>query len=71
MRPPQPYQKEAITVAEIIEQLRRLAGVEVEPANAAPAENRPLTESHVHRPGTALTPASRHPSGTIFGSSRI
>ena len=54
MRPPQPYQKDAITVAEIVEQLRTLAGVEMDLLNAAPAEARPLTESHVHRPGLAL-----------------
>ena len=54
MRTPQPYQKDAITVAEIVDHLRRLAGMEIEPANAAPAERRPLTESHIHRPGLAL-----------------
>jgi HPr kinase/phosphorylase len=66
MRPPQPYQKEAITVAEIIEQLRRLAGVEIAPVNGAPAESRPLTESHIHRPGLALAGYTE-----LFTSERI
>ena len=66
MRPPQPYQKEAITVAEIVEQLRRLVGIEIDPLNTAPSEHRPLTESHVHRPGLALAGYTE-----LFTSERI
>ncbi len=66
MRPPQPYQKDAITVAEIVDHLRRLAGMEIEPANAAPAERRPLSESHIHRPGLALAGYTE-----LFTSERI
>ena len=66
MRSPQPYQKDAITVAEIVEYLGRLAGIEIAPANAAPAERRPLTESHVHRPGLALAGYTE-----LFTSERI
>ncbi|HEX8299825.1 MAG TPA: HPr(Ser) kinase/phosphatase [Rubricoccaceae bacterium] len=66
MRPAQPFQKEAITVAEIIDHLRTLAGIDIVLANAASAERRPLTESHVHRPGLALAGYTE-----LFTSERI
>ena len=66
MRPAQPYQKDAITVAEVVEHLRQLAEIEIEPSGTAPAEQRRLVESHIHRPGLALAGYTE-----LFTSDRI
>ncbi len=55
MRPAAPFRKDGITVAEIVQHVRTLAAIEIERVNGAPAERRPLTDSHIHRPGLALT----------------
>ncbi len=66
MRDPKPFRKDDITVAEIAEHMRTLAEIELERVNEAPAERRPLTESHVHRPGLALAGYTE-----LFTSERI
>jgi HPr kinase/phosphorylase len=58
MYKPQPYQKESITVAFMIEQLNDRVGMPVEALNAdSPSVNaasRRVVESNLHRPGLAL-----------------
>ncbi len=65
MRPAQPFQKESVTVAYLIDRLRERVGIDIVPdvddadeaavAKAlAHAEARLVTESHIHRPGLAL-----------------
>ena len=66
MRPAQPYQKDAITVAEVVGHLRQLAGMDIEPLGTAPAESRRLAESHIHRPGLALAGYTE-----LFTSARV
>ncbi len=54
MREPKTFQKESITVAFMVEQLREAVGVEIEAVGEADAEARVVTESNLHRPGLAL-----------------
>jgi len=54
MQKPKPYQKERISVAFMIEQLRERVGLEVRSLNDADATQRYVTESNLHRPGLAL-----------------
>lgn len=64
-RPPSPFRKDAITVADLIVALRERVGIEITPAvdesddtaatrTDAFAVGRRITESHIHRPGLAL-----------------
>lgn len=53
MREPKTFQKQSITVAFMVEQLRETVGVPVEAAGAEVGEHR-VTESILHRPGLAL-----------------
>ena len=66
MRAPTPYQKDAITVAEIVQHLRTAVGVEIEPLGKRVGETRTLTESHIHRPGLALAGYTE-----LFASERV
>lgn len=65
MRHAQPYKKDSITVAYLVERLRERVGIDVVPdvdegdeaavaATDVRAEARLVTESHIHRPGLAL-----------------
>jgi HPr kinase/phosphorylase len=54
MRNSKPFQKEAISVAFMVEQLRERIGIEVTALNDADASAREVTESNLHRPGLAL-----------------
>lgn len=65
MRPAQPFQKESVTVAYLVDRLRERVGIDIVPdvdtADEAAvaevrdhAEARLVTESHIHRPGLAL-----------------
>ena len=54
MRRPQTFQKESITVAFMIRQLRETVGVEIEAVTDVAADDRTVTESNLHRPGLAL-----------------
>ncbi len=54
MRSPEPFKKESITVAFLVEQLRERIGVEVVEVNHVEASARVLTESNLNRPGLAL-----------------
>lgn len=49
-----PYQKERISVAFLIEQLRERVGLDVRALNDVDATKRYVTESNLHRPGLAL-----------------
>ncbi|MEM1118151.1 MAG: HPr(Ser) kinase/phosphatase [Bacteroidota bacterium] len=60
MRKPQPYRKESISVAHLVEQLRDRVGVELVPANKADASERRIVERHVHRPGLVLAGYAEH-----------
>jgi HPr kinase/phosphorylase len=51
---PKTFQKEAITVAFMVRQLRETVGVEIEALNEVDASARDVTESNLHRPGLAL-----------------
>ncbi|MCS4041444.1 HPr(Ser) kinase/phosphatase [Salinibacter ruber] len=52
---PETFQKESISVAFMVRQLRETVGVEVAPVNdAVDATERSVTESTLHRPGLAL-----------------
>lgn len=51
---PKTYQKESISVAFMVEQMRETVGVELEAVNSANASERKVTESTLHRPGLAL-----------------
>jgi HPr kinase/phosphorylase len=58
MRKPQPFQKESISVAFLVEQLRGRVGIPVEEVNTSeegvdPSERR-VTETNLHRPGLVL-----------------
>lgn len=49
------FQKESITVAFMVRQLRETVGIDIEPVNeAVEPEARDVTESTLHRPGLAL-----------------
>ena len=55
MRRPQTFQKESITVAFMVRQLRETVGVAIESVNGdVGADERDVTESNLHRPGLAL-----------------
>lgn len=54
MRNSKPFQKEAISVAFMVEQLRERIGLEVTALNSADATAREVVESNLHRPGLAL-----------------
>jgi HPr kinase/phosphorylase len=55
MRRPQTFQKESITVAFMVRQLRETVGVAIQSVNDdAGADEREVTESNLHRPGLAL-----------------
>lgn len=51
---PKTFQKESITVAFMVEQMRENVGVELDAVNEADASGRTVTESTLHRPGLAL-----------------
>ncbi len=51
---PKTFQKESITVAFMVEQMRETVGVELEAVNDADATGGTITESTLHRPGLAL-----------------
>ena len=51
MRRPQPFRRESVRVAALVERLRERVGVSIEPVEAgAPLEDRKITVRHVHRP---------------------
>src|SRR6056297_1688452 len=54
MRDSRPFQKEAISVAFMVAQLRERIGVEVTELNSVDASEREVVESNLHRPGLAL-----------------
>lgn len=54
MRKPEPFKKESITVAYMIEALRSRLGIDLEQLSAADLEARLLTEVNTHRPGLVL-----------------
>ena len=54
MRRPQTFQKDAITVAFMVRQMRETVGVEITSVNDVAADEREVTESNLHRPGLAL-----------------
>ena len=54
MRNPEPFKKESITVAYVIEQMRTRVGVDIEKCNTAGTEKRLVTDVNLHRPGIAL-----------------
>ncbi|MDX1418934.1 MAG: HPr(Ser) kinase/phosphatase [Rubricoccaceae bacterium] len=54
MRKPEPFQKESITVAYMIEQMRSRVGVPMALCNEADEEGRLVTDANLHRPGIAL-----------------
>jgi len=52
---PRTFQKESISVAFLVRQLREAVGIQIEAMNdAGTAEERDVTESNLHRPGLAL-----------------
>ncbi|MEM1041439.1 MAG: HPr(Ser) kinase/phosphatase [Bacteroidota bacterium] len=54
MRSPEPFKKESISVAFLVEQLRELLRVDVEAVNEVDASERVVVESSLNRPGLAL-----------------
>ncbi|HLT47772.1 MAG TPA: HPr(Ser) kinase/phosphatase [Rubricoccaceae bacterium] len=54
MRKPEPFQKESITVAYMVDQMRARVGVPMEALNGADPEARLVTDVNLHRPGIAL-----------------
>lgn len=54
MRNPKPFQKEAISVEFMVEQIRERVGMEVSEVNRVDASEREVVESNLHRPGLAL-----------------
>ena len=54
MRKPEPFQKEAITVAYMVEKVRSRMGVVLNLLNGADPETRQVTDVNLHRPGIAL-----------------
>ena len=54
MRNPKPFQKEAISVEFMVEQIRDRVGMTVREVNHVEAGDREVTESNLHRPGLAL-----------------
>lgn len=55
MREPRTFQKDSITVAFMVQQLRETVGVEIDAVNDdVDPETRTITESNLHRPGLAL-----------------
>ena len=60
MRKPEPYRKESIPVAHLIQQLRERVGIEVVAANEADPTGRTVIERHVHRPGLVLAGYAEH-----------
>lgn len=77
MRKPKTFQKESITVAFMVEQLRETVGVEVEAVEggaASEAEAREVTESNLHRPGLALagyTDLFTHQRVQLLGNTEV
>jgi HPr kinase/phosphorylase len=51
---PKTFQKESITVAFMVEQMRDTVGVELDAVNDVDASKQTVTESTLHRPGLAL-----------------
>ncbi|NNF58035.1 MAG: HPr kinase/phosphorylase [Rhodothermaceae bacterium] len=54
MRKPEPFKKEAITVAYMVDKVRSRMGVVLELLNGADPETRQVTDVNLHRPGIAL-----------------
>ena len=54
MRKPEPFKKESITVAYVIEKMRTRVGVDIEQCNVAGTDERLVTDVNLHRPGIAL-----------------
>lgn len=54
MREPHPFQKDSITVASLVERLRTLVGLTVDPLNEVDPEAHDVVEKNIHRPGLAL-----------------
>jgi HPr kinase/phosphorylase len=54
MRTPEPFQKESISVAHLVEQMQRRVGVPMALVNDAETESRLVTDANLHRPGIAL-----------------
>jgi len=60
MRKPQPFRRESIRVATLIERLRERAGVEIEPSGGIDPSDRVIRVRHVHRPGLVLAGYTEH-----------
>ena len=54
MRKPEPFRKESISVAHLVEQMRERVGVPMEVCNGADPGARLVTDVNLHRPGIAL-----------------
>lgn len=54
MRKPEPFQKESITVAYMVDKVRTRVGIEMRLLNEVDLEKREVTAVHLHRPGIAL-----------------
>ncbi len=54
MRTPEPFRKESITIAYVVEQMQKRVGVDMEQCNAAETESRLVNDVNLHRPGIAL-----------------
>ena len=53
-RKPEPFKKESITIAYVVEKMCKRVGVDMEQCNATDTEARLVTDVNLHRPGIAL-----------------
>ena len=60
MRKPQPFRRDSIPVAALVERLRQRAGIEIEAAGTVEPGERAITVRHVHRPGLVLAGYTEH-----------
>lgn len=71
MRTPEPFQKESVSIAFVVEKMRKRVGVEMEQCNTVDIEKRFVTDVNLHRPGVALagfTALFTHHRMQIFGN---
>ena len=66
MRKPQPFRRESVRVADLVELLRDRAGVDLAASGGAGVGDRVVTVRHVHRPGLVLAGYAEH-----FESARV
>ena len=60
MRKPQPFRRDSIRVAALVDRLRQRAGIEIEAAGTVEPGERVVTVRHVHRPGLVLAGYTEH-----------